>query len=268
MELACCALILCIFWNIGIAGFERSEDSLWYQMYKGNAIQQKQFSLCFQQPTVPHLPGKPAGVIVLGGTDEKLNQEQMVYAQLVTDGPWFTIYVEAIYLELVTKKSDGSKVTRIEQLQGMNMTQFNEGEIIIDSGSTDNYLPNTMRKPLENAWQALMGKRYNASKVYSADESYPNMVFQLKAAKVLDKEGAQVGSAAAFDADRPNDVIIRMPPENFMIEEEGGYSSLYMDDDPEEGGILGAQAMKGKNILFDDDNSRVGFATSKCQVST
>jgi hypothetical protein len=235
-------------------------------MYKGNAIQRKEFSICLQQQHDPSLSGEPAGVIVMGGTNERLNQEEMTYAQLVTEGPWFTIYVQAIYLELVTKDDNGKEVTsRIEKLQGIDAMEFNQGEIIIDSGSTDNHLPNTMREPFENAWYEIMKRKYDASEVYSVDGNYPNIVFQLKAADVSDKDVKRT-PAVAFDPDRPKDVIIRVPPENFMLEEEGGGMGLHMNDDPKEGGMLGAQTMKGKNILFDNANSRIGFATSKCEL--
>ena len=234
-------------------------------MYKGNAIQRKQFSLCFQQQHDPSDADEPAGVIVMGGTHDKLNQEDMTYAQLVTDGPWFTIYVQAIYLELVTTDDEGQEVTRIEKLQDVDMEVFNQGEIIIDSGSTDNYLPKTMREPFKKAWNAIMNKKFTPSEVYSEDGNYPNIIFQLKGTEPTERN-VKITPAAAFDTDRPNDVIIRVPPENFMPAEKGDYMSLRMDEDPEDGGMLGSQAMRGMNILFDDDNSRIGFATSSCEI--
>lgn len=72
--------------------------------------------------------------------------------------------------------------------------------------------------------------------------------------------------AGNLDPSAPNDVLISIPPTSYM--EYSPVAKLYTSRiyfTESQGGVLGANAMIGHNVLFDWEHGRVGFAKSDCE---
>lgn len=69
--------------------------------------------------------------------------------------------------------------------------------------------------------------------------------------------------------DSPRDVLLAIPPHHYMEYDpktEKYTSRIYFTE--QSGGVLGANAMMGHDILFDWENRRIGFAESSCDQSS
>ena len=80
------------------------------------------------------------------------------------------------------------------------------------------------------------------------------------------KEYGRAGSY--YDDSSPEDIIIEIPPHHYLTKKNRKFQERLHIDDEEGYGILGANSMFGYDILFDMDNSRVGFALSDCDHGT
>lgn len=220
-----------------------------------------------------------AGVMTMGGTNKQLHQNQMTYAAIMPDSPWFTIYVQAMYLELppVVRTINGTKTKktkkrRVEKLQNLNATRLNKGEIIFDSGTTDIFLPKLMSIPFQNAWEKLMGSSYYEKQALIKDGVVlPNILIQMRGAVKVqgEEERSRKGGgrlARGLDKANPNDAIFVIPPKHYIP--KGGKSPMRMTEKEGDGAVLGAYAMMGYDILFDVENNRVGFADSDCHLES
>jgi len=72
--------------------------------------------------------------------------------------------------------------------------------------------------------------------------------------------------AGKLDPSAPNDVLIAIPPSSYM--EYSPVAKLYTSRiyfTESQGGVLGANAMIGHDVLFDWERGRVGFAQSTCE---
>jgi hypothetical protein len=66
---------------------------------------------------------------------------------------------------------------------------------------------------------------------------------------------------------KPKSVHLKLMPSQFLILVDAATNlyeiSIYFDDSG--GVVLGANAMSGRNTIFDSENNRVGFVTAKCR---
>lgn len=72
--------------------------------------------------------------------------------------------------------------------------------------------------------------------------------------------------AGKLDPSAPNDVLVAIPPSSYM--EYSPVAKLYTSRiyfTESQGGVLGANAMIGHDVLFDWEHGRVGFAKSTCE---
>lgn len=86
----------------------------------------------------------------------------MTYAVIMPDSPWFTIYIQAMYLELppVVCTVNGTKTTskqKVGKLQNLNVTILNKREINYNLGTTNIFLPKLASMPFQNIWEKLTG---------------------------------------------------------------------------------------------------------------
>eukprot|EP00957_Ditylum_brightwellii_P022877 1726729-Ditylum_brightwellii.AAC.1 len=135
-------------------------------MYSAGAIDEKKFSLCFgRQPTASR-EGTEAGAMTLGGTDERLHQTPMLYAANVHSSGFYTVYVKAIYLRSNGGESalpDSSE--QIAENIGASASALNYGNIIVDSGTTDTYLPRSLYEMFASLWKKMTGMSYTNNAV-------------------------------------------------------------------------------------------------------
>ncbi len=164
----------------------------------------------------------------------------------------------------------------------LDIEKLNKEGIIIDSGTTDTYLPSSIKEKFEDAFEELYGYTmydtiYNFNPEEIVFEDLPTIIIQLRRAKnVFDyDDDAYEGSedeyepkllAGSLDETSPDDVIIEIPPNHYLSynkKRKKLQTRIHIDDD-DGFGLLGANFMFNYDILFDMDNSRVGFARSDC----
>lgn len=294
----------------GIMGMEQSNDAFWMQMYNANAIKYKMFSLCFTLNDGEILKsGTFAGAMTLGGADKRLHKHTMVYAQNDSSDGWYTIYVKGIYLKLMKDYDRNASSNRLRFLSDtgssdntttvddtaadtsenkdkdikkdhikleLNIPKLNSRGIIIDSGTTDSYLPSFVNQYFEKAFEELYGLSLSdVIKIFTTDDinidDLPTIMIQLQQAVVILEEDDNINQkdglvgSYGLDDSSPNDVIIEIPPSHYLgINKKKKFVERLHIDDTDGFGILGANVMSGYDILFDMEHNRIGFAKSDC----
>lgn len=262
----------------GIMGMAANDATLTKRMHDAGKIEHLMFAMCFRRELHQSKEGVTAGVLTMGGVDTRLHTSPMVYARNTVDQGWFTVYVRKLYL-----RSNGGQSARaddsdqhITEIQ-MNLKQVNSGKgVIVDSGTTDTYFHRSLKAPFEQAFKAISGRDHsNRAIKLSHDElmALPTLLVQLDAfdekMDVAYFGGNLVGLAGAeLDEARPADIILAIPATHYMEydpQADSYTSRLYFSEGS--GGVLGANAMMGHDILFDWENGRVGFAESSCEYA-
>ena len=173
----------------GIMGMNNREGAFWlHEHYKRNgyvtsddgndssSFDPAQFSLWYdRQPLSMDLnTGVRSGTLALGGTDPLLHNTDMVYAQNIAPGEgWYTVRIKAMFLK--TKGGtllegpflqDGEDAQVVEYVRvnakesTLNGQLSKERGVIVDSGTTDTYLPWSIKAEFDVAWKkppATMG---------------------------------------------------------------------------------------------------------------
>ena len=188
----------------------------------------------------------------------------------------------------------------------INSKELNMGGFIVDSGTTATILTKKLYKPFQIAWKAATGHDWNttAREIPSEQDwnTYPTILFQLTGLDTSDGTGssaaqdattttttasanakskvASIAFANTIDPRHPNDVLIAMPPQRYMMpkkqlqanaDSKTTTSRLYEPTKIKftnpNGSILGANFIMGHNVHFDSSNNRIGFAESDCNYA-
>lgn len=98
----------------------------------------------------------------------------------------------------------------------------------------------------------------------------PRIIFRLshshKISSFVQGDGFAVGLAGSVDPANPADAILAVPATNYMEyspSKETYTPRIYFTETT--GGVIGANAMQGHNVIFDWERGRVGFAESTCE---
>lgn len=274
----------------GILGMCDAKSAFWHQMYRAHKIKTKQFSLCFSRPRHSSKQGSEAGAMTLGGTDERLHANPMVYT--TTKGTsselpggkksgYFDVHIRKLYLRAGSggqsaATTDSSAIV----LELRNANRINEnGGVIVDSGTTDSYFGKIIQRSLKKNFKTLTGGiAFHHDRVQLTEKdlaAYPTILIQLVGDEALNKAIADqhggasnvVGLAGDLDSDHPLDVIVAVPASHYMERiSEGNYENrIYATET--DGTVLGANTMMGHDVMFDPTNKRVGWAESSCGYS-
>ena len=243
--------------------------------------------MCFTHESSASKEGNPAGIMNFGGTNpELLHSTPMVFAEQKNNEGWYTVRIQAIYLrtngglsveegkgdallpdaeyDLATNGPDMAEYTKIDSTPAA----INNGEVIVDSGTTDTYLNAKMATAFKKAWSEVTGRKYEHEAWELTEEellNLPTIVFQLRGVPEDNDDPTAPGLAAELDSNNPTDILVAMPPTHYMeysMEDKTFKSRVYLNE--MHGGVLGANFMLGHDILFDMDNNRLGFAESDC----
>lgn len=221
----------------GIMGMSLSDDTLASQLYFKHVTNTRIFTLCLREG---------GGIMTLGGVDERIHTEPgILYARIFKDEGWFNVNLVNI---LFRDQKSGQK-----RSLDKGQVKFHAGkETIVDSGTTDTYLPTALADEFKYVFKQMSGFSYKDdgyTYMKESDLAYlPNLVFQIESVD---------GSLLDLEMDSSSYL------ENVG---SGKYAfRIYFDGDGE--AILGANFMNNKNIIFDTDRRRVGFAKSSCILS-
>jgi hypothetical protein len=246
----------------GILGMMKSPRSYWWQLYTAGIIPEQQFSLCFTTNPVITYAGTDAGAMVLGGADPRLHTTPMVFAAMADSSDAMEIVLENIHLRMhagesiiPTRKTDWYTLR--------NITTRIKG--VVDSGATSTHLTNEYYEPFRDAFFKLTGLEYDTQKSYTFESqeqmitSLPTVLFQFQASTHNDAD-------PKFDGflNSGNSILVALPPSSYMkyYPNEDAYAAKIFFRDF--GLSLGANVLSGKDVLFDVEHQRIGFAESTC----
>lgn len=246
----------------------RSKYSFMDQMYRENMVAQNQFSLCLGKKVIAK--GNDAGVLTIGGLDARLHQTPMVFARETGTRNLYEVYVKNIYLRT---SSGGISITKVD----LDPINFNARGVALKSGIPYTYLSSSISKAFRRAWREAIGEEYTKTPLKlspSQLDALPTILFQFQGLSSIDYtynlEANNIsGVAGNLDPTSPYDVIVAMPPAQYMEYDEtkASYTSrLYLD--VPEGSVLGENFMQRHDVFFDLDRHLVGFAESDCIFSS
>jgi len=213
----------------GILGMNRHPNTLDSQLAAKGLLPERSFALCLS------LGG---GLMKFGGPAVHTHQEDMQYISLVEgNNNFYTVQLEAVYI------GDHKVQT--------NATTWSTGKgTIVDSGTTDTYLPRAGADAFRQAWKAAVGS-----------DSYSN--------KPVRRTLHQIAALPAVTFEFEGGVRVVMPPEVYMERRKNAQHMyvprIYLDE--HQGAVLGANFMQGHDVHFDPGSGRIGFARADCDAS-
>jgi hypothetical protein len=262
----------------GIMGMENDDSSFWKQMHNKGAIPRPQFSLCFSRSDDAEREGTGAGAITLGGVDTRLHQSPMVFAKNVKAGGFYAVHLKAVYLRAGGGQSAQTTQDDSPRLRKLPLGEdvLNSGNVIVDSGTTDTYFSRALDGPFKKIWKELTGHDYNHNPISISQEEIAALPTILMVMSGYSDE--VVGDEPTGDPDdiagyagntdlssNPRDVVLAIPASHYLEYDPdiGKYVPRFYTDEGS-GSVLGANAMMGHDVFFDNGRGRIGFAESIC----
>jgi len=233
----------------GIMGLSAHEATLPFVLHKSGVAPTKAFAMCMRAA---------GGVLTLGGVDESLHEAPVKWAALLNgragksglkNNGWYTVRLTDILLKPV----DGPAKSL-----GISSNKFYAGKgTIVDSGTTDTYLP----AEITRQWNALFAEM-------SGGMAYSNKMQQMSDADFA-RLPTLVYRLQAFDG--KGTVDIESPPSAYtetVVLPNGGVRRTHRVYTTEGAGVvLGSNFMTGHNTIFDIDAGKIGFAPSTCMYT-
>jgi len=269
----------------GIMGMSAHETTLPHQLNIKGKLEHDMFSMCFSRGLSHSKEGVSAGIMALGGADTRHHTSPMVYARNMKASGWYTVFVKNIYLRhddvLRSTSAETPKNLRDYTLTlvSADVGRMNSGKgVIVDSGTTDTYLHSSLRSSFAKAWKEATGNEWSKNKAVTMTEDevaeLPTIMIQLeafdsKSSDMMDPNEVVGFAGSDLSRDSPRDVLLAVSPQHYMEydpQSEQYTNRIYFTESS--GGVLGANAMMGHDILFDWENKRVGFAESQCDYSS
>jgi Xylanase inhibitor N-terminal len=257
----------------GIMGMSAHQETLTKRLFDMKKIERNMFAMCFRRELATSKKGVSAGVMTLGGFDNRLDLSPMVYAVNVAASGWFTVYVKNVFIRsgggqrATCELEEGQHILRIP----LDLAVVNSGKgVIVDSGTTDTYLHKKVAKSFVSAWKKITKSEYNHKGILLSDDQLhrlPTILVQMKGygTRSIESSTPTIGYAGTLDPSSPDDILLAIPATHYMeySTTTGLYTSrLYFTES--RGGVLGANSMQGHNVVFDWEYGRVGFAESAC----
>lgn len=227
----------------GIMGLTAEPDTLPFVLERNGVTTTRAFSLCFTH-------GR--GVLSLGGVDPTLHlpppRGTIKYARLLQSSGWYTVRL----LDILMRNPSTGEVESI----GVSGNKYNGGRgVIIDSGTTDTYLPSDIAEKWNNLFaKTSSGMKYSTRQREMDDsdlEYLPTIIYRFE----------------GLPGSQP--IEIESPPSSYTeaIELKSGRTKrafrIYTTE--RKGTVLGANFMVGHNVIFDVERQRIGFAGSDCE---
>lgn len=261
----------------GIMGMENDKTSFWKQMHAKNAIPKPEFSLCFSRQDEAEREGTGAGAMTLGGVDPRLHTTPMVFAKNTKGSGFYAVHVKAVYLREgggVSAQVTQDDMARLHKLDVSENT-LNNGNVIVDSGTTDTYFTSALQAPFKKAWKQIVGKDYSHAAVNLTPQEIAGLPTILI---VLSGDDSNLGddpsgnpddipgyAGTVLSPDNPKDVVLAIPASHYFEydpDNKNYVPRFYVEESS--GSVLGANAMMGHDVYFDTENGRVGWAESEC----
>ncbi|POM59642.1 Aspartyl protease family A01B [Phytophthora palmivora] len=215
----------------GIMGLSNTENHIVAKLHRENKIPSNLFSLCFTEN---------GGTMSVGQPHKTAHRGEISYAKVIADrsaGHFYNVHMKDIRI-------GGKSINAKEEA-------FTRGHYIVDSGTTDSYLPRLLKTEFLQAFKAVSGRDYqvgNACKGFTNEDLASLPTIQL----VMEAYG-----------DENAEVTLDVPPEQYLIDTNGAYcGGIYLSENS--GGVIGANLMLNRDVIFDNGNQRVGFVDADC----
>jgi hypothetical protein len=261
----------------GIMGMSMHDKSYWSQMHDAGHLPGFEFSLCFTKAPTASRQGTGAGAMIMGGTDTRLHTTPMVYAkQIVSSSEFYNLELEKMYL----RTGGGESVLSISEddvrkTVVIKPDDLNTGGVIVDSGTSTTILTEKLLHPFKTAWKSATGQDYNEDFYEITHEemmAFPTIIFQFAPWGNDNNDGSVPGiTGEAFDRWHPNSILVAFPPSHYFsyLPARGTYvSHIYFRAKKGKKQTFGANFLMGKDVHFDLEKNRIGFAESICEYST
>ena len=269
----------------GIMGMSLHESILPKQMYNHGFLEYNMFAMCFRNELgTSKGRGVTAGSMTLGGVASTLDTSPMLYARNTKSYGYYTVYVRKMYVakkggtKFLFQNASSAADDSIVQIP-IRERALNSGKgVIIDSGTTDTYLNSRALPDFLKVWKSVTGKGYTHRPMYLTQAQLrrlPTILIQMEAAPLSSYSPyggqpeypsvARLGEVGLLDPEYPRDVLLAFPATHYM--EYSTTLRMYTSRlffTETEGGVLGANAMQGHNIMFDGHYQRIGFSQSSC----
>jgi len=157
-------------------------------------------------------------------------------------------------VELISRKGEWTEIA-----PGMSSV-YNAGKgAVIDSGSTDTFLP----KAITDVFGAALIK-YSGIDISQGPFSLPPDVGVEKFRKSLPSFVFSLQSADLSSDSLSAPVEVVIPPGRYLESVGTDKYQLSVYATEAEGMVLGANFISGYNVIFDSEKNRIGFAESEC----
>lgn len=265
----------------GILGMDAGNDSYWQQLHRAGKLPERKFSLCFSRQQLKEREGTEAGGLTLGGSDTRWHDTPMQFAKMeIGRNNWFTLKIRRIMLQNGDSRSDDS-ASRPRNAVTLDILPdaLNNGDVIVDSGTTDTFLDPGMRVEFKRAFKELTGQEFSEhyKKTLTLHElhSLPTVVFQFEGLEKKERGGTRGHlDAVHFDDDNPNDIYVAFPPSHYMellspmdihhsMKRTYGQGLTFGG----KGTVLGANFIMGHDVEFDFESGRMGWSESSCNYT-
>jgi hypothetical protein len=190
---------------------------------------------------------------------------------------FFTVTVRAIYLRDGAGGESAKSADPTANIVNLGLSEgiVNRGGVIVDSGTTDTNWNSGISSAFRAAFKDMAGIDYtHETMALTVDDlaGLPTILIQIAGDEemniaVTSDPNEVAGLAGDLDPEHPYDVILALPPSHYMeLDEKGTYTARFYDDEGG-GSVLGGNAIMGHDVLFDVDNSRIGWAESDCDYN-
>ena len=236
----------------GILGLSYKEENIITKMFQTGSIPHNAFSMCLTREN---------GILSIGGTSLLLTNDERSLDETENHNIMYRHLEEMAMVPL--SQSHGYYSIQIEDFQigGIQIkpskeifAMFNNGKgSIIDSGTSDTYLPKAIEMEFKKTWRKITSAKYtNGLKRFLYNEFLllPNITFTLQNNYKWTIEPIQYmepSDSSSWEVGKT----------------KGFYNRLYVDEPV--GAVLGANAMFGHDILFDLANHQIGIAKAVCE---
>ena len=240
----------------GIMGMSASDDTLPFQLYSQKITKSKIFAMCFS------IGG---GILTLGGVNQLIHNknENIKYAALLKTKGWFTVKL----LDIFMRPAYSSKHHKSMKMKN-KLSYETEGEpyglsiesnipdlngrkgVIVDSGTTDTYLPSSIKGAFEKLFKKLSdGIIYSNSNIILNQHQYDSLPIIIYRLEGVDGKHVHIEN-------HPSSYAESLGNGNYAFR-------LYLSE--VSGAVLGANFMNNHNVIFDIENKRIGFVRSTCK---
>lgn len=215
----------------GIMGLGRHHSTVLAYMLQAGRVTQNLFTLCFAQD---------GGELVFGGVDYSHHTSDVGYTPLLDDkSAYYPVHVKDLRL-------NGKSL-------GIDAGTLNSGKgVIVDSGTTDTFFDAQGNRNFMKAFKSAAGREYSSKSMQLTGE-------ELAALPIISI------ILSGMQGDGTDDIQLDIPASRYLTpsDEKGSYYGNFHFSE-RSGGVLGASAMIGFNVIFDTARKRVGFAESDC----